>query len=77
MMKSQKLLIAMPLLEFFRNRKRWPQNIEILCATAQANELLLQNGLTIRDKQTELYQQGATKIIMEDTPLHMKNGVMC
>ena len=56
--------------------KRWPQKIQILCATEEAKELLLQNGLTIQDKQIELYQPGATKVIIEDAPLQMKNGVI-
>ena len=60
----------------FLGPKRWPQKIQILCATEEAKELLMENGLTIQDKQIELYQPGATKVIIEDAPLQMKNGVI-
>ena len=44
-----------------------------ISAAEEAKELLLQNGLTIQDKQIKLYQPGATKVIIEDAPLQMKN----
>ena len=58
--------------------KRWPHQVEILCANPRSKALLQEKGLTIQNKPIDLSEPGLgkVKVAVDDAPMNMDNNMI-